>query len=30
MLKEQEINPVGLVDRFHSEDQCRAYLEELR
>lgn len=30
MLKEQEMNLVELVDRFHSEDKCRAYLEELR
>lgn len=30
MLKEQEMNLVELVDRFHSEDRCRAYLEELR
>jgi transposase-like protein len=30
MLKEQEINLVELVDRFHSEDRCRKYLEELR
>ena len=30
MLREQEMNLVELVDRFHSEDQCRAYLEELR
>lgn len=30
MLKEQEINLVSLVDRFHSEERCREYLEELR
>jgi transposase-like protein len=30
MLKEQEINLVSLVDRFHDEDACRNYLEELR
>jgi transposase-like protein len=30
MLKEQEINLVGLIDRFHSEEKCRKYLEELR
>ncbi|MDP8925871.1 MAG: IS1595 family transposase [Actinomycetota bacterium] len=30
MLKEQEINLVELVDRYHSEDSCRARLEELR
>jgi transposase-like protein len=30
MLKEQEINLVSLVDRFHDEDKCRNYLEELR
>ncbi len=30
MLKEQEMNLVELVDRFHSEDRCRKYLEELR
>jgi transposase-like protein len=30
MLKEQEINLVELIDRFHSEDSCRARLEELR
>ena len=30
MLKEQEMNMVELVDRFHSEDKCRAFLEELR
>ena len=26
----QEINLISLVDRFHSEDACRQYLEELR
>ena len=26
----QEINLVGLIDRFHSEDACCEYLEELR
>jgi transposase-like protein len=30
MLKEQEINLVELIDRFHSEDSCRTRLEELR
>ena len=30
MLKEQEINLVELVDRYHSEDSCRARLKELR
>ena len=30
MLKEQEINLVELVDRFHDEDKCRAYLEAQR
>jgi transposase-like protein len=30
MLKEQEINLVELIDRYHSEDSCRARLEELR
>jgi len=30
MLKEQEINLVELIDSFHSEDSCRARLEELR
>lgn len=30
MLKEQEINLVELIDRFHSEERCRAFLEELR
>ena len=30
MLKEQEINLVSLVDRFHDEDRCRRYLEGLR
>jgi transposase-like protein len=30
MLKEQEINLVSLVERYHSEDSCRARLEELR
>jgi transposase-like protein len=30
MLKEQEINFVSLVDRYHSEDSCRARLKELR
>jgi transposase-like protein len=30
MLKEQDINLVELIDRFHSEDRCRKYLEELR
>ncbi len=26
----QEVNLISLVNRFHSEDACRAYLEELR
>ena len=30
MLKEQEINLVELIDRYHSEDSCRARMEELR
>lgn len=34
MLKEpkikQEINLVELIDRFHDEDRCRAYLEKMR
>lgn len=30
MLKEQDINLVELIDRFHSEERCRNYLEELR
>jgi transposase-like protein len=30
MLKEQEIDLVELIDRFHSEERCRAYLESLR
>jgi transposase-like protein len=30
MLKEQEINLVELVDRYHSEESCRARMEELR
>jgi len=30
MLKEQEINLVSLVDRFHDEEACRKYMEELR
>jgi transposase-like protein len=30
MLKEQEINVVNLIERYHSEDSCRARLEELR
>jgi hypothetical protein len=29
-IKEQEINLVSLVDRFHDEDACRKYMEELR
>jgi transposase-like protein len=28
--KEQEINLVELIDRFHDEDRCRKYLEGLR
>jgi transposase-like protein len=30
VLKEQEINLVNLVERFHDEDKCRTYLEGLR
>ncbi len=30
MLKEQEINLVSLVERFHDEEECRKYMEELR
>jgi transposase-like protein len=30
MLKEQEINLVNLIERYHSEDSCRARHEELR
>ena len=30
MLKEQEINLISLIDRYHGEDKCRARLEELR
>lgn len=30
MLKERDINLVELIDRFHSEERCRNYLEELR
>ncbi len=30
MLKEQEINLVELIERFHDEDRCRKYLEGLR
>ena len=30
MLKEQEINLISLIDRFHDEDRCRTYLETLR
>jgi transposase-like protein len=30
MLKEQDINLVNLIERYHSEDSCRARLEELR
>ena len=30
MLKEQEMNLVELIDRFHDEDKCRSYLEGLR
>ncbi len=30
MLKEQEINLISLIDRFHDEDKCRRYLEGLR
>jgi transposase-like protein len=30
MLKEQEMNLVELVDRYHSEESCRVRMEELR
>ncbi len=30
MLKEQEINLVSLVENYHSEESCRARMEELR
>ena len=30
MLKEQEINLVNLIERYHREQSCRARLEELR
>jgi transposase-like protein len=30
VLKEQEINLISLIDRFHDEDKCRRYLEGLR
>ena len=30
MLREQEINLISLIDRFHDEDKCRRYLEGLR
>ncbi len=30
MLKEQEINLISLIDRFHDEGRCRTYLEALR
>src|SRR5215218_4496099 len=30
MLKEQEINFVSLVERFHNEEACRKYMEGLR
>ncbi len=30
MLKEQEINLISLIDRFHDENKCRRYLEGLR
>jgi transposase-like protein len=30
MLKDQEINLVNLIERYHSEGSCRARLEELR
>jgi transposase-like protein len=30
VLKEQEIDLITLVDRFHDEDKCRRYLEGLR
>jgi len=30
VLKEQEINLISLIDRFHDEGKCRSYLEGLR
>jgi transposase-like protein len=30
VLKEQEINLISLIDRFHDEDRCRGYLKGLR
>jgi transposase-like protein len=30
VLKEQEINLISLIDRFHDENDCRRYLEGLR
>ena len=30
MLKDQEINLVSLIERFHDEDACRKYMEGLR
>ena len=30
MLKDQEINLISLIDRFHDGDKCRNYLEGLR
>jgi transposase-like protein len=30
MLKEQDIDLVSLIDRFHSEERCRDYMERLR
>jgi len=30
VLKEQDINLISLIDRFHDEDRCRTYLETLR
>ncbi len=30
MLKEQEINLVSLIENYHSEESCRARMEELR
>jgi transposase-like protein len=30
VLKEQELNLVSLIERFHDEDDCRRYMEGLR
>ena len=26
----QDVNLISLIERYHDEDNCRAYLEELR